>query len=590
MAIPWFRVHMVVLNDPGRLLSVHLMHTALVAGWAGSMALYELAVFDPADPLLNPMWRQGLFVLPFMTRIGITTSWGGWRITGKSSVSNIAAETSSTASDASSYLSNLSGNSGVGGELEKWTQNTAFISPTPVGFWSYEGVALAHIVLSGLCFLAALWHWDFWDLEIFRDPRKSTNAVYSTLDLPIIFGIHLLLASVACFGFGAFHVTGIYGPGIWVSDKYGINGHVQGVAPAWGAEGFNPFNPGGVASHHIAAGLLGILASWFHLTTPPPQVLYLALRMNNIETVLSSSIAAVFFAAFVTSGTMWYGSACTPIELFGPTRYQWDTSFFKKRIARIVEEKTKSKMEAFVEGATEGQKPEQGKQQQKLDKSTATALSWLEIPDQLAFYDYIGNNPAKGGLFRAGPMIKGDGIATAWLGHPEFRLLPDAAHPEGEIVEVRRMPAFFETFPVTLIDDKGRLRADIPFRRAESKFSIEQVGVTCKIRGGVLNGTYFAADDSPNVKKIARKALYGELFRFDRETLAPDGVFRSNVRGWYAFAHVTFALLFFLGHLWHGGRAIFSPFLAGIGTESLEQAQFGAFDKLGDATTRKTKR
>ena len=22
--------------------------------------------------------------------------------------------------------------------------------------------------------------------------------------------------------------------------------------------------------------------------------------------------------------TMWYGSATTPIELFGPTRYQWD--------------------------------------------------------------------------------------------------------------------------------------------------------------------------------------------------------------------------------------------------------------------------
>ena len=44
MALPWYRVHTVVLNDPGRLIAVHLMHTALVAGWAGSMALYELAV------------------------------------------------------------------------------------------------------------------------------------------------------------------------------------------------------------------------------------------------------------------------------------------------------------------------------------------------------------------------------------------------------------------------------------------------------------------------------------------------------------------------------------------------------------------
>ncbi|KAE9608485.1 putative photosystem antenna protein [Lupinus albus] len=55
MGLPWDRVHTVILNDPGRLLSVHIMHTALVAGWDGSMALYELAVFDPSDPVLDPM-------------------------------------------------------------------------------------------------------------------------------------------------------------------------------------------------------------------------------------------------------------------------------------------------------------------------------------------------------------------------------------------------------------------------------------------------------------------------------------------------------------------------------------------------------
>ena len=34
------------------------------------------------------------------------------------------------------------------------------------------------------------------------------------------------------------------------------------------------------------------------------------------------------------------------------------------------------------------------------------------------------------------------------------------------------MPAFFETFPVILIDQGGTVRADIPFRRAESRYSI----------------------------------------------------------------------------------------------------------------------
>jgi photosystem II CP47 chlorophyll apoprotein len=482
------------------------MHTALVAGWAGSMALYELAVFDPSDPLLNPMWRQGMFVMPFMTRIGITQSWGGWTITGES-------------------------------------------IPTNAGFWTYEGVAISHIVLSGLCFLAALWHWVFWDLELFRDPRDNAK---STLDLPTIFGIHLLLASLLCFGFGAFHVTGTYGPGIWVSDAYGITGRVQGVAPSWGPEGFNPFNPGGVASHHIAAGLLGSLAAWFHLTSPPPETLYLALRMNNIETVLSSSIAAVFFAAFITSGTMWYGAATTPIELFGPTRYQWDTGYFQEQIKRVVKSYEKDGL--------------------------SSEEAWGNIPDKLAFYDYIGNNPAKGGLFRAGPLNKGDGIAEAWLGHPSFR---DKGNRE---LSIRRMPSFFETFPVLLVDDGGKLVADIPFRRAESKFSIEQVGVTCKILGGKQNG--LELKDAPSVKKIARKAQLGELFQFDRKKLDSDGVFRSSVRGWYTFAHLNFALLFFLGHLWHGGRTLFRDVFAGIGAEAIERVEFGAYQKLGDETTK----
>ncbi len=505
MGLPWYRVHTVVLNDPGRLISVHLMHTALVAGWAGSMALYELATFNPSDPVLNPMWRQGMFVLPFMARLGVTDSWGGWSITGEASAN--------------------------------------------VGFWSFEGVAIAHIVLSGLLFLAACWHWVYWDLELFFDPRTGEPA----LDLPKMFGIHLFLSGLLCFGFGAFHLTGLWGPGMWVSDAYGLTGHVQAVAPEWGPAGFNPFNPGGVVAHHIAAGVVGIIAGLFHLSVRPPERLYKALRMGNIETVLSSSIAAVFFAAFVVAGTMWYGNATTPIELFGPTRYQWDQGYFQQEIERRVQSN-------LAAGATETQ-------------------AWGQIPEKLAFYDYIGNNPAKGGLFRVGPMDTGDGIATAWLGHPLFT---DA---EGRELNVRRMPNFFENFPVVLTDDEGVVRADIPFRRAESKYSIEQTGVTVTLLGGEYNGQTFT--DAPTVKKYARKAQLGEPFDFDRETLNSDGVFRTSPRGWFTFGHTCFALLFFFGHIWHGSRTLFRDVFAGVEADLGEQVEFGAFQKLGDATTRK---
>ncbi|KAK5771392.1 hypothetical protein PVK06_047594 [Gossypium arboreum] len=374
--ILYFTLIWKLLNDLGRLLSVHIMHTALVAGWASSMALYELAVFDPSDPVLDLMWRQG----------------------------------------------------------------------------------------------------------------------------------------VACFGFGAFHVTGLYGPGIWVSDPYGLTGKVQPVNPA----------------------------------VHPPQRLYKGLRMGNIETVLSSSIAAVFFAAFVVAGTIWYGSATTPIELFGPTRYQWDQGYFQQEIYRRVSA-----------GLAENQ---------------SLSEAWSKIPKKLAFYDYIGNSPAKGGLFRAGLMENGDGIAVGWLGHPIFR--------DKDVRElfICRMPTFFETFPVVLVDRDGIVRADVPFRRAESKYSVEQVGVIVEFYGGEFNGVSYS--DPATVKKYARRAQLGEIFELDRATLKSDGVFRSSPRGWFTFGHA-------FGHIWHGARTLFRGVFVGIDPDLDAQVEFGAFQKLGDPTTRR---
>jgi len=89
------------------------------------------------------------------------------------------------------------------------------------------------------------------------------------------------------------------------------------------------------------------------------------------------------------------------------------------------------------------------------------------------------------------------------------------------------------------------------------------------------------------VKKFARKAQLGEVFEFDRTSLESDGVFRSSPRGWYTFGHANFALLFFFGHLWHGGRTIFRDVFTGIGAEVTEQVEFGAFQKLGDKSTKK---
>ena len=98
-----------------------------------------------------------------------------------------------------------------------------------------------------------------------------------------------------------------------------------------------------------------------------------------------------------------------------------------------------------------------------------------------------------------------------------------------------------------------------------------------------MNGQTFT--DPAVVKRLARKAQLGEAFKFDREPYKSDGVFRSSPRGWYTFGHANFALLFFFGNLWHGGRTIFRDVFTGIGPEVTEQVEFGAFRKIGDRTT-----
>lgn len=450
--LPWFRVHSILLNDPGRLISVHLMHTALVAGWSGSMLIYEIIIIDASDPVYNPIWRQGSFVLPFVSKLGVVTSIYSWTLC-----------------------------------LEK-----------PGATWSFEAVALSHILLSGLLVLAASWHWAYWDLDLFISATSGALLI----DLNRIFAIHLGLASVACLGFGIFHLSSSSGPGFWTSDSFGIVGSIRSLKPYYSLLGLTPYCYGVLSSHHIASGFFGLAVSLWHVSSKPGPSVYMLSNMSNIESVLSTSIAAVFYSAIITSSQMWYGSLANPLELFGPTRFSWDNGYFSIDIERRV-------------------------------KSYSPAMflqAWEQVPDKLVFYDYIGTNPAKGGLFRSGPNLKGDGIAQNWIGHPSFVL--------GTLnLTVRRMPSFFETFPVVLIDQGGTVRADIPFRRAESRYSIEQTNVSLTFAGGILSGNEYS---SPSlIKGYARKSQFGQIFTFDKISSGSDGVFRTSSRGWYSFLHLT---------------------------------------------------
>ena len=68
-----------------------------------------------------------------------------------------------------------------------------------------------------------------------------------------------------------------------MSDPYGLIGEVESVNPAWDVKGFDPSVPMEIGSHHIAVGILDILAGLFHVIVRFPQRLHKGLiRMGNI--------------------------------------------------------------------------------------------------------------------------------------------------------------------------------------------------------------------------------------------------------------------------------------------------------------------
>jgi photosystem II CP47 chlorophyll apoprotein len=420
---------------------VHNTHTALIAGWSTHMVLYELILVDPSDPVYNPIWRQGNYVIPFISRLGVVQSLFNWSIT-----------------------------------IQSYTYQT------------YEFILISHLLVSGLVFLAGTWHWAYWDLNLF--------ITYSSLQLDLyhIFSIHLHISSILCFGFGVAHLSGLYGPGMWTSDPLATVGSIRFVKPVYHITALTPFWYGVISSHHITAGFFGTTASFWHVKSKPQLSLYNFNKMNSIEMVLASSIPPVFFTSLITSALMWYGSVTSPLELVGPSRYHWDNGYFCQDIQHHV----------------------------KQISSIFSNKAWEQVPDKLVLYDYIGSNPSKGGLFRSGPILKADGVVQNWLGHTSFS--------QGTLsITVRRMPAFFETFPVILIDQGGTVRADIPFRRAESHFNIEQTCILLYFSGGILSATEYS---TPSLVKIyARKAQFGSILAFNKNTALCDGVFRTSPRG-----------------------------------------------------------
>jgi photosystem II CP43 chlorophyll apoprotein len=269
MAIPWWAGNARLTHLSGKLLGAHVAHAGLIVLWAGAMTLFELNRFD----LTQPMYEQGLILLPNLARLGYGV--------------------------------------GAGGQI---------IDTHP-----YFAIGAIHLISSAFLGIGGIFH-SLKGSETLEERFSFFGYRWQDADkMTTILGIHLVL-----LGLGAFLLVaksmffgGLYDPEVAEVRSIAhptlnpavIFGYLFGLQGDEGMAAVN--NLEDVVGGHIWVGLLCVAGGFWHILTKPFGWAKRLLFWSG-EAYLSYSLGALAYMGFLAAYFVSVNDTVYPTVFYGP--------------------------------------------------------------------------------------------------------------------------------------------------------------------------------------------------------------------------------------------------------------------------------
>ncbi|MBW4619689.1 MAG: chlorophyll a/b binding light-harvesting protein [Cyanosarcina radialis HA8281-LM2] len=270
----WWTGNARLTDLSGRLLGAHIAHAGLIVFWAGAMTLFEIGRFDPQQP----MYQQGLILLPHLATLGLGV-----------------------------------GNGGV-----------------VVDTYPYFVVGGLHLISSAVLGAGGLFH-VFQGQQVLPEDRTWTGFFgYEWNDrdkISTILGIHLTLLGIGAWllVWHAMFWGGLYDPHAGsvrfvtepTLDPGRIFGYLFGLSGSEGLASVN--NLEDVVGGHMWVGSLCIVGGLWHAATKPLPWAQKALVWSG-EAYLAYSLGAIAYMGILAAYFVFANDTVYPEVFYGPVR------------------------------------------------------------------------------------------------------------------------------------------------------------------------------------------------------------------------------------------------------------------------------